>query len=295
MQIINVLNLGAGVQSSTLLLMMLRGDLPRPDHIIFADTQWEPAEVYEHLEWLEEQAQREGLRITRVTAGNIKADALESQVRGKAEGGKRCASMPYYVDTGSDTEGKIRRQCTAEYKIAPIDKYVKRQILGLKPMQRIPKDLTIHRWMGISSDEMTRVKASRHKRYRHIYPLAGYSVGATVADTEDFLPLGRRWSRRMCLDWAEANYPDRRFPRSACIGCPFHSNAEWRHLKVNDPASFADAVEFDKQIRKCGGMRGDVYLHASLKPLDEVNLDSDVDKGQTVFGWVDECEGMCGI
>ena len=51
-----ILSLGAGVQSTTLALMAARGDLPtqfpQPLAAVFADTGWEPASVYRHLEWL---------------------------------------------------------------------------------------------------------------------------------------------------------------------------------------------------------------------------------------------------
>ena len=51
-----ILSLGGGVQSSTLALMALRGDLPpgfrRPRAAVFADTGFEPAQVYAHLRWL---------------------------------------------------------------------------------------------------------------------------------------------------------------------------------------------------------------------------------------------------
>lgn len=50
---LRVLSLGAGVQSSTLALMSARGDLPRLDYAVFADTGWEPARVYAWLDWLE--------------------------------------------------------------------------------------------------------------------------------------------------------------------------------------------------------------------------------------------------
>ena len=51
------LNLGAGVQSTALALMAERGEygLPKPDVAIFADTGWEPSDVYEHLEWLKKE------------------------------------------------------------------------------------------------------------------------------------------------------------------------------------------------------------------------------------------------
>ena len=47
----HILNLGAGVQSTTLYLMACRGEF-RCDVAIFADTGDEPKAVYEHLEWL---------------------------------------------------------------------------------------------------------------------------------------------------------------------------------------------------------------------------------------------------
>jgi hypothetical protein len=49
---IDVLNLGAGVQSTTLYLMACRGEL-KIDYAIFADTGDEPAAVYQHLAWLQ--------------------------------------------------------------------------------------------------------------------------------------------------------------------------------------------------------------------------------------------------
>ena len=40
---LNIISLGAGVQSSTMALMATYGEItPMPDAAIFADTQWEP-------------------------------------------------------------------------------------------------------------------------------------------------------------------------------------------------------------------------------------------------------------
>ena len=50
------LSLGAGVQSTVLLLLAeADGIRPRPHAAVFADTRWEPHDVYEHLDWLETQ------------------------------------------------------------------------------------------------------------------------------------------------------------------------------------------------------------------------------------------------
>src|SRR3954464_850519 len=76
---LRILSLGAGVQSTAVLLMALRGEFPdRPDCAIFADTGWEPAAVYEHLEWLEGEAEKGGVPVHRVSAGNLRQDLLDA-------------------------------------------------------------------------------------------------------------------------------------------------------------------------------------------------------------------------
>ena len=150
---LRVLNLGAGVQSTTLFLMSCEGELPRVDHAIFADTGWEPASVYKHLEWLTIKAEEAGIPLHRVSNGNIRSDALVSQVRGKTTNGVRYASMPLFTkhpDSGS--RGMIRRQCTREYKIEPIERFIRRELLGLAPRERAPAG-AVEQWFGISFDE----------------------------------------------------------------------------------------------------------------------------------------------
>lgn len=71
---IHVISLGAGVQSSTMALMYAIGELsPMPACAIFADTQDEPQEVYEWLNWLERQLP---FPTFRVTAGRLSDSAL---------------------------------------------------------------------------------------------------------------------------------------------------------------------------------------------------------------------------
>lgn len=107
------------------------------------------------------------------------------------------------------------------------------------------------------------------------------------------LVMEHRMTRADCLNWMKRHgYPTP--PRSACIGCPFHSDHEWREMREARPEEWQDAVEFDAAIRKAGGMRGDTYLHRSCKPLPEVDLDTPESAGQLGL-WGEECEGMCGV
>lgn len=264
-----VLSLGAGVQSSTLALMIAAGELPMIDCAIFADTGAEPAGVYQWLDWLE---QRLPFPVHRV----MHKDGLLENIRRSVEGG-RCAGAPFY--TTSDTErgaGSLRRQCTSEFKIQPITQKL-RELCGLSKGERAGKAVRVIQYIGISLDESLRMRPSRNAWIEHQWPL-----------------IELKMSRMDCLAWMAAHqYP---LPaKSACTFCPYHNDALWRDMKLNDPASFAQAVSVDEMIR--GGVRGtkqNLYLHRSLKPLVDVDFRNAADFGQ-IDAFNNECEGMCGV
>jgi hypothetical protein len=270
-----VLSLGAGVQSSTVLLMSCVGALPKLDGVVFADTGWEPSAVYLHLAWLEKEAAQCGIPVYRVSKGNIKKDALVSQVRGHVGDGARAASMPYFVRVeGHDKEGMIRRQCTREYKVEPIRKKL-RELLGYTPRQIIPIGV-VELWFGISRDEMRRARLSDTRWIVHRYPLI-FDVPMT---------------RQQCHQWLAAHHFPQP-PRSACLGCPFHADGEWRQMRDARPEEFAEACDFDEKIRQRPDVRGHVYLHRSCQPLRDVDLSTPEERGQASL-WSQECLGYCG-
>jgi hypothetical protein len=259
---LRVISLGAGVQSTTMALMAAHGEIgPMPDCAIFADTGWEPAAVYEHLDRLEAALP---FPVYRVTAGNLRADIL---ARSNTTGG-RVAAVPWYMRMANGDDAMGRRQCTKEYKLRPIQREVVRQMDGR------PKGGT-EMWVGISTDEVMRCRPSRVQYITNRYPL-----------------IERRLNRNDCLRWLERHGYSQP-PKSACIGCPFHSDAHWRALRENAD-EWADAIEVDTAIRKQPGFRGEQYMHRSLKPLAEVDLSTAEDHGQlNLFN--NECEGMCGV
>ena len=65
---LRILSLGAGVQSTTLALMIEKGEIPMVDCAIFSDTMGEPKKVYEHLDWLEQNV---SFPIYRISKGNL--------------------------------------------------------------------------------------------------------------------------------------------------------------------------------------------------------------------------------
>jgi len=262
---LRILSLGAGVQSSTILLMACKGLLPKPDAAIFADTGWETTATYQHLAWLKVEAEKHGIPVIIVQSnkGSIFEWSLEAQLRGSSI----FSVLPFHTSNNGN-KGMLRRQCTGHFKIAPIKQQI-RKMLGLKPRQWAPKDC-VEQWIGISIDEAQRVfmrQADRESVIR--YPLIEW----------------KRMTRHQCQIWLMENYKIV-IPKSACIGCPFHSQNEWRKVKDN-PVAWKQAIELDNTMREAGindsRLSGFLYLHCSCKPLEEVDLSTPEERGKIIF------------
>ena len=92
---IRALSLGAGVQSSRLLLGAAQGEFgPPPDVAVFADTGWEPMRVYGWLAYLEECV-RGVIPIQRVYGGDLRGGAVAAAM---GKGGKY-SKLPLYVSS----------------------------------------------------------------------------------------------------------------------------------------------------------------------------------------------------
>lgn len=316
-EIVDIISLGAGVQSSTLLMMADRGEIEVdgkvviPRYAIMSDPGNEPEKVYKWLEFL--QSQVKNIKIILTSNGNIIDDTLNG-----IEKNERFASVPFFTkkivpvykkipvgmkevhynsfdeickkddpdysysqevmhykdgeQLGTRVEkGILWRQCTGEYKISAVRKEL-RKLYGYGPRDKVKEKFRL--WMGISTDEIQRVKPSGVNYIKNIFPLIDYEM-----------------SRQDCLDWFSKNdlpLP----PRSSCIICPYHSNTHWRDMKENDPISWYMAVDFDKKIRNMPKLDSQVFLHRSCRPLDQVDLGVE-QLGFDLFS--NECEGMCGV
>lgn len=223
---IRALSLGAGVQSTAVLLLARDGVIDPFEVTVFADTGDEPSSVYEHLERLRSEAE-----IVTVTSGHL-ADRVTSTFM----------PVPLFTDRG----GMGQRQCTNQYKLRPIRRYLR--------TLRHPVDLAV----CISTDEVARAKDSGLQWCRNTFPL---------------LDLG--WSRDDCLDYLERAWPYP-VPRSACVYCPLKSDREWLEMRIHHPSDWAAAVAFDEAARGFG------YVHRSLQPLALAALMPE-DSGQMVL------------
>ena len=248
----------------------------RPDYAIFADTHWEPTGVYDTLAWLREQV---SFPIIVTDNGRSLRDDVRNGVNAQ---GKPWLSIPAYLaEVNGNSAGINWRQCTKNYKLDPIRKKVQ-ELLGLTPREALADGTWVEMWLGITTDEIARVKTSRFWWIGHRYPLV------------DDLAM----TRQECLEWFQRHYPARRLSRSACIACPFRNSNSWLDIRESDPDLFAEAVELDHNLRSrkhnAGRMfRKRAYLHHRRIPLEEaLAIDSQENE---VNGFINECEGHCGL
>jgi hypothetical protein len=255
-----------------------------PDVAIFADTQNESDATMEHLDLLEKD-HGDVIPIHRVTRGNLKEDWFSGQQSAKKDSDDLVmpGSIPFFLIMEDGSHGFGGRTCSDRSKIRPLTREAKR-LAGLEPGQRAG-DVKIEAWIGISLEEVHRMKDSREPCITNRWPL-----------------IEMRMNRNDCIQWTKKNgFPP--VPRSSCVFCPFHSASEWRATK-RDKKAWDEAVEFDERLRRekrfisdAGSeksqLRGVPYLHSSRVPLKDADLSSH-DENQLDF-WGGECEGVCGV
>ena len=193
--------------------------------------------------------------VVRVTAGNLKEILLTDS---------EFSPVPLFTEIG----GMGQRQCTSNYKIRPIQKWCK---------PHASKGNPVICQMGISTDEWARMKPSRVKYIEHTWPLI------------DDLDM----NREDCKDWLKSKgytVP----PKSACLGCPYHNDEQWREIKIEYPEEFEETCQVDEAIRVGKKFKFNRYMHRSCKPLREVDFRTFEEMGQLNF-FTDECEVMCGV
>ena len=207
------LNLGWGIQSFTMAAMVAFGDLPKPDVVIHADTTFERSATYEFAKWGEAWLLSKGVKVTTVKAKS-----------------PRLQDPPWFAGDG----GMLRRQCTHEWKIRPMD-------IHLRGMGGVWE-----KWIGISLDEWQRVKSARAKWYTMYYPL-----------------IEQRMTRADCAYYLKNhNLPIP--PKSSCVFCPYHSRSGWESVK-RDATDWALAVQTDESIRDISPHGA--FIHALRIPI----------------------------
>ena len=255
-----LLSLGAGVQSSALLLLAADGEL-EADAAVFADTGVEPAAVYAWLDHLETLTDLEIHRVKHSSGMNLADWSTRDDATTDILG------LPYHIQRPDGVKGLARRSCTREFKIRPIRRKARELAAGRPVVMMI----------GISTDEHWRMRDSDVKYITNSYPL-----------------IDRRWSRNDALQYVNRRTGETP-PRSACTICPYRSNAEWSNLtaaELEAAAAYEDAANERNAANRKSSYDGRLTLHAS-GPIADARFSDELDGQLDLFG--NECEGMCGV
>ena len=274
----NCINYGGGTQSTALIIAALEGLVtPRPDFGLFSNTGGEPDFIIAYVEmftkWVKE---RYDFDIFTVSNGNI-LDNLNNGYRISKKTGKKyvSATPPFFVSQPNGDLIPIRRACTSEYKIIPLERFIKKYY-NIKNKNKVEHPIT--QWIGISYDERQREKISMEKWRTFRYPL-----------------IELKWNRIQSINYV-LSFGLPQPMRSSCFFCPFHSFDYWKKLKNFHLEIFDNAVRLEKHIQSelagRGYFNGTPYLNQWGVPLDSIDFNS---QQSIVFDdLADECYGMCG-
>ncbi|WP_252013251.1 hypothetical protein [Vibrio sp. SCSIO 43140] len=233
---INVFSSGGGTQSNAMIVLISQGVLPKPDLVVMSDTEREMTDVFTYQkEHIEPLCRRIGLEYLIVQ----KSDYTNHDITDFK--GNNVLPPVFTEWNGRDTNGLCGKQpgyCSDKWK-----KEVVRRVCN----ERFPKS-QFDMWLGITTDEIRRVKATIGK-WQNRYPL-----------------IELRLSRADAIRVVEkAGLPTP--PRSACWMCPNRHDLEWADMKQNAPNDFSKAVLFERELQKD---YPHLWLHKSGKPIDEV-------------------------
>lgn len=240
---------GGGVQSIAIALLVAQRKLPKPDIIVFADTGLEASETWEYTEqYVSPLLASLGLQIEIASHELAKVGMYDKH---------GTTLIPAYTAE----KGKLKTYCSKEWKT-----YVVRRYLRSKGVKECIA------WLGMSTDEIERLKPSDVKWQETVWPLCGlpreYDYGVR---------FNRMDCRQLILNhgWPEP-------PKSSCYICPHRRNPQWQRLKMYYPQDFNKAVVLDKAMRE-KDTKGGVWLHENRKPLDEIDF-SKPDSQPELFG-----------
>lgn len=250
------LSMGWGLQSWTLAAMSALGELPKVDVAVHSDTTHEREATYtfaaEWTPWLEQRG--------------VKVVTVHNQARGGTDaviGGSKTPIPAHTINAGKD--GRINRQCTSDWKIQPIRRYLQAHRQGQ------PVEL----WLGITVDEWHRAKDADVQYITHKFPL---------------LEMGM--SRQDCITWLDA----KGLPspgKSSCSFCPFLNRKAWQQMKRENGADWQHAVEVDAAIRNVRPP-GQLFVHPARVPLTEaVVIPEDFNYSQIELLGSDDRDAEC--
>lgn len=254
-----ILSFGAGMQSTALALMSCENAIagrpihplvPIYDDVVFCDLGFEPPWVRHQADFVRRSCESAGIHYK-----EIKSPLYEDFMKNFGE--RRTISIPWWTIKEDGHKSKMPRNCTIDYKVELISKYVRWELLGYKKGQRLrPEDKKAHEMhMGFSYEERKRCKESPNPMFVNRFPLV--DMGLVRAD--NYAYIRDVWGLET--------------KASACSFCPFHRNYFYAYMKNNVPDDWRRLVEMDELLRDKTPkppMDSDLFISRSRKRLEDL-------------------------
>lgn len=227
--------------------------VPIYDLIAFCDLGKEPPWVLDQVEFIRKSCEDSGIRFE-VIKSPLYTDYLENF------GKKRVVSIPFWTIGPDGKKGKMMRNCTMDYKIGLIQKYVRWELLGYKKGQRTkPEDIKAHEMhIGFSAEEKRRCSENPHKMFVNHFPL----VEMGLERKDNYAYIRDVWGLET--------------KASACTFCPFHRNYFFQVLKNEESSEYRDLVEFDEMLEReqpNTKIHSKLYISRSRKRIADLKPD----------------------
>lgn len=239
------------MQSAAIAALIVLGEI-RPDLGVIVDTEREQSTTWTYMDQVITPALASvGFVLNKVK----KSEYATVDLYGGADG--ETLLLPVFTNQSGDV-GKLPTYCSTEWKTRVARRWATAQ--GCTEVDM---------WLGISSDEKHRMKASKGK-WGNRHPLI--ERGMNRGDCESLVVNRMGWPRP---------------PRSSCWNCPNHTQEEWRDIKENKPADWSQAIRFDREMRH---RDPNAFLHPDCIPLEHADLS---DPNGVLFGHCDS--GLCFV
>lgn len=270
---LKILSSGNGTPSTSLSLMSCENahcintgrpprwpKVPVYDYILFCDLHAEPSWVRRQADFVAAACNEAGIIYKELDA-DLYGDFTNNF------GKSHVSAIPAWTVLPDGGKGKLPRQCTCDYKIKIIDRFIRYEVLNYVYHHPAPWwDKHFHEMhLGIMYEERRRAKESEQTIFENKFPLV--EMGWTRADC--FRYNKETWGLET---WA-----------SSCVFCPFHTGYFFSWLKEHEPESYAIALEVDEVMERNKAippLKSVLYLTKRRKRLRDLT-DEDAGDFQT--------------
>ena len=224
--------------------------VPVYDAVIFCDLGLEPLWVKEQMEFTKNACENAGIPFY-VLDTPLYKDFTENF------GERRVISIPWWTLGNDGHKSKMPRNCTIDYKVERISKFVRWELLGYRKGQRLrSEDIKAHEMhMGFSAEEAHRCKESKSSMFVNKFPLV--DMGLTRADNYKYI----------LEEWGMDT------KASACAFCPFHKNFFYQYIREHEPETYQAVVGVDHLLRDKNPkppMDSDLFISRSRKRIEDL-------------------------